>query len=103
MLTITGCSDDLIEVEGDIEEEFGAPYNNPNGYIAVSDGTLLRVVYDKDGIWRFFLVERGNLFDHKEDGVVADDTFDTVYFKGGARWVLYSPCPEEEYLARKRK
>ena len=102
MLTVTGCSDDLIEVEGDIEDEFGVPYNKPNGYLAFSDGTLLQVTYDENGIWRFFVVVKGALYDRKEDGVVADDTFDVVHFKDGIKWVMYSPCPDGEYLALKR-
>jgi hypothetical protein len=48
--TIYGASDDLIEVEGDIREEFYA-VDGPN-YLAFSNGTLLSVVYDDDGMWR---------------------------------------------------
>lgn len=54
-LKIYGASDDLIEVEGALREEFS--YYSTNWelqrFLAVSDGTLLRVSYDEDGIWRF--------------------------------------------------
>jgi hypothetical protein len=54
-IIIFGASDDLIEVRGSIVEEFS--YYSTNWeltpYVAVSDGTLLRVRYDEDGIWRF--------------------------------------------------
>jgi len=53
-ITIYGASDDLIEVESTSfrAEEFNI--DNYGDYIlAVSDGTILRVRYDEDGIWRF--------------------------------------------------
>jgi hypothetical protein len=53
-LTIYGASDDLIEVDGCIREEFNFyPREDESLLIGVSDGTLLRVRYDEDGIWRF--------------------------------------------------
>lgn len=51
MLLIYGASDDLIEVEGEIQEEFYA--NDEGGYLAVSGGTFIRYYYDSDGIWSF--------------------------------------------------
>ena len=50
MLTICGASDDLIEVEGDIREEFYLPGSKDDAYIAVSNGALLRVDYTN--VWR---------------------------------------------------
>lgn len=53
MLTIYGASDDLIEIEGDIRDEFSA-YDLPDSAIIVcSDGAAFRVRYDDDGCWRF--------------------------------------------------
>jgi hypothetical protein len=50
-VTIYGASDDLIEVDGDISEEF--PANGDEGnWLAFSDGTLLEVAYTDAGIWR---------------------------------------------------
>jgi len=48
---IYGASDDLIEVDGDIREEF---YHSEDGVdlLAFSDGTLLSVEYDNSGMWR---------------------------------------------------
>jgi hypothetical protein len=57
MIRIYGASDDLVEVEGDISEEFS--FYGESSYLAVSDGTVLRVDYDRDGIWRFTRVSRG--------------------------------------------
>lgn len=51
MLRIYGISDDLIEVEGDLREEFN-PKGNA-GYLACSNGLLFSWHYDFDGNWRF--------------------------------------------------
>jgi hypothetical protein len=61
-LIIYGASDDLIEIEGYIREEFNAYLNEESEglILAVSDGTLLRVRYDEDGIWRFTPVVVGS-------------------------------------------
>jgi hypothetical protein len=57
-VTIYGASDDLIEVDGAIEEEFAARMDGA-ALVTCSDGTALRVVYDDDGIWRVTPVARG--------------------------------------------
>jgi hypothetical protein len=51
MLKIYGCSDDLVELEGDINDEFYMPTND-SAYLGLSNGTLLSIVYDADGLWR---------------------------------------------------
>jgi hypothetical protein len=54
-VTVYGASDDLIEVEGLITEEFNPPYGSDEdsvNYLGFSDGTVIAVVYDKDGFWR---------------------------------------------------
>lgn len=87
--TLTGAGDDLIELEGELDEEFSA-YNCEEGAIAFSDGTLMNVKYDEDGIWRFTLIAKGSLYDHKEEGDVIEDTNDIVYFKFGLKWCVFS-------------
>jgi len=79
-LTITGASDDLIEIGGDFSEEIGWYHNDDDepGYLAVSDGTMLSVSYDKDGIWRFALVSRGRAQIAKVEGIADADTNDVV-------------------------
>lgn len=56
-IVIYGASDDLIEIESTSfpNEEFGVWPDNPlhSIILAVSDGTILRVRYDEDGVWRF--------------------------------------------------
>lgn len=46
---IYGASDDLIEVEGDVEDEFNV--YDP-AYLALSNGVVLFIEYTKSGIWR---------------------------------------------------
>jgi hypothetical protein len=56
VITVYGASDDLIEVYGDIDEEFSPFSDYDNGerqdgaYLTFSNGTILRIEYD--GIWR---------------------------------------------------
>lgn len=58
---IYGAGDDLIEIEGDIREEFDSyqPANGYTCYVAISDGTLLSVNYDDDGFWRLHILVKG--------------------------------------------
>lgn len=52
-VTIYGASDDLIEVEGDIREEFNPPYGvEEEVFLAFSNGTVLRIKYTNAGVWR---------------------------------------------------
>ena len=48
--TIYGASDDLIEIEGDLEEEWNA--YDFNGKLALSNGVLFSMKYNSQGIWR---------------------------------------------------
>lgn len=62
-IIIYGASDDLIEVESTSfsAEEFNIYLDSPQDsyLLAVSDGTVLRVRYDEDGVWRFVPVVVG--------------------------------------------
>ena len=50
---VYGASDDLIEIDGDISEEFSSYDEDGDGaLLAFSTGTVLRVKYDKNGVWR---------------------------------------------------
>jgi len=91
MTTVTGGSDDLVELEGDLCEEFDANDCN-DGRMALSDGTLMKVEYDEDGLWRFKVLYKGSLYDHKVEGCMDDDdgTNDVVHFKAGLKWAMFS-------------
>lgn len=86
---VTGSSDDLIEITGELFEEFNA-FNCSDGVMAISDGTLLKVNYKEDGIWRFAPLFKGSLYDRREEGSIADDTADEIYFMPGLLWCAFS-------------
>lgn len=91
MLTVTGASDDLIEIDGDISEEFARFDSSEGDYLAFSDGTVLKAVYDDNGIWRFNLIYKGSLYLEKVEGVVAEDTNDIIKFADGITWCVCGP------------
>lgn len=60
-VSISGASDDLIEVEGDLREEFNG-YDSGDAklrYVAFSDGSLVSIRYEDDGCWRVHVVKVG--------------------------------------------
>lgn len=84
---IYGCSDDLVEFRGDIEDEIGAYMAQGKGLL-LSDGTVLECSYPKTpdlGVWGFKLVRTGRLFDRIEEcnDEDAEVYSDVVYFKDG--------------------
>jgi len=90
-LIIYGASDDLIEIEGDITDEFNVYLNGDETVLlAVSDGTLLRVKYDEDGIWRLNRVVAGLAAFEKEEGDIVKDTPDKITLTGVEyfKWVV---------------
>jgi hypothetical protein len=105
VIRIYGASDDLIEVEGDISEEF--QYLGGEDMLAFSDGTLLSIRYDKQGIWRITVVSRGAArLTHivcTSDGFSDDEYSDAVHLfdeelDKPITWVLYGVD-----LARRRR
>lgn len=51
--TVSGASDDLIEVEGAIRAEFHVLGEGDDGsLLAFSNGVVLRVCYTEEGLWR---------------------------------------------------
>lgn len=90
-IVITGASDDVIEVDGDIREEF--TYHNDkdeNGdLLAFSDGTILRIVFARFGVWRITPVARGTAALHIEQQT-EDEGTDTATLTGDIRWVAHA-------------
>lgn len=89
---IYGCSDDLVEIVGDISDEIGChgTDDKERGVLLVgNDGTALEVKYGKGGmgIWKITLLKRGELFDRIEQCTDedADPYSDVVYFKDGLK------------------
>lgn len=79
-LTITGASDDLIEIGGDWQEELNHYWKRDDMklYCGVSDGSLFEVKYDDNGLWRFTRVLTGRADMAKVEGDAEKDTNDVV-------------------------
>jgi hypothetical protein len=84
---IYGASDDLIEIEGQLSEELNPRSDEPS-LLAFSDGTLLEVEYDRDGIWRIKVLAKGTCDFVHVAGSVEDDTPDRMTMKGDLRWCV---------------
>jgi hypothetical protein len=88
---IYGASDDLIEIEGSLREEFNY-YGEGKTILAFSDGTVLSVLYDDDGIWKIRRVAVGKAEYSNKEAVNpdSDEYSDKVTLKGGnIQWVVY--------------
>jgi hypothetical protein len=88
-VTVTGASDDLIEIDGDLREEFSVYQEDDDASIlAFGDGTVLSVVYDKRGIWRVCRLVTGSAKFSKIEGDAEADTFDVATLDGDLRWCV---------------
>lgn len=67
-LIVYGSSDDLIEVDGDVRDEF----NGDAGLLTISDGTVLHIEY-VGGVWEIEVQEAGTLTLVKHPPVSEDD------------------------------
>lgn len=97
MIKVYGASDDLIEVEGDVSEEFPALREFDNGsyedggYLAFSDGTILRVEYAESGVWRIHpvRVEGATLTITQAPEDDEDNYSDVAVIDTAIRWVVF--------------
>lgn len=87
-VTIYGSSDDLIELEGRIYEEF-YPEDGKPSYLAFSDGTVLEISYN--GFWRINRLREGSANYHKIEGTdPVEDYSDRVTLSGSRiQWVVF--------------
>lgn len=67
---IYGASDDLIEIEGEIEDEVGCYNHKKPILIEVSDGTKATIFYD--GEWKINISFAGEKYIEKVDSVGDD-------------------------------
>jgi len=89
-VTLYGASDDLIEIEGDLEEEFYLINDDHGDIFAFSDGTLVRVQYTRDGIWSIQVLTEGTARSNidRADGADEENYSDRLTLKGEIRWVV---------------
>ena len=90
-ITVYGASDDLIEIDGAIKEEFGwYDSGSKPAYLAFSDGTVLSVIYTDDGMWRINRVATGTALYSKTEATDGDtDYSDRVSLQGDIAWVVF--------------
>lgn len=95
MITVYGGGDDLIEVDGDIVEEFShyeaEDREVPGSLLAFSDGTVLRIALTPPGVWRITPVAVGraalSIAQAPEDD---DDNYsDRATLDGEIAWVVH--------------
>ena len=89
---IYGSSGDLIEIDGNIREEFNCYDEEEPQFLAFSDGSVLSILYDNDGIWKIRQVAVGKAEYSKKEAVNpdSDDYSDRATLKGGnIQWVVY--------------
>lgn len=94
-VTIYGASDDLIEIEGDLNEEFNPSYDGDGMLLAFGDGTVLDVRYDDGGIWRITQRIAGSATFEKDENPASDEErySDRVTLTGDLRWALAAEHP----------
>lgn len=87
---IYGSSDDLIEVEGKIEEEFDH-YSNKPALLVFSDGTILTMSYGKNGmgIWQIMVIVEGDSFESFSIATTEKEHSDQVILND-VDWVIFS-------------
>jgi hypothetical protein len=89
-VTLYGASDDLVELEGDISEEF-----NPRAErsaVLFSDGTALTIEYTEAGVWRIAPLAKGAATLSIEQAPADDDDnySDRATLIGDIRWALFA-------------
>lgn len=92
-IIISGASDDLIEIEGDIREEFNCyDWEHPQ-YLAFSDGTVLSIFYSDKGLWEIRRVAIGTAGYSKKEAIdnPEDDEYSDIATLEGdnIRWVVF--------------
>lgn len=93
MITVYGASDDLIELEGHITEEFGLP-SGDDYFLATSNGVILRITYDGDWNIKVKNNPSGLGIQHYPAGseqameYSGRDYSDVVVIQGDIQWVV---------------
>lgn len=89
-VTVYGASDDLIELEGDIREEFTLRDEDEGDLIAFSNGVLLRVAFTNDGLWKIHQIggDRDRVVIEPATGPDDDAYSDRATVAGSVTWVV---------------
>lgn len=90
--TLSGYSDDNVEMNGDINDEIGA-YDVVSNFV-LSDGTRGTIEYTDEGVWRIKILEHGSVkvdIVHPTQEEIDDDTnyTDKATFTGNIDWIVF--------------
>lgn len=90
--SLSGTSDDLIELDGDIRDEIGA-YDVVRNFV-LSDGTHGTIEYTNGGVWRINIIEFGsvevNIIHPTQDEIDNDTNYtDKATFTGDIDWIIF--------------
>jgi hypothetical protein len=89
---VYGASDDLIEIDGDLNDEVAYTGDEDEGIlVAFSDGTVLRITYgaNDEGFWRISRIVAGSAaYDHKPGEDEREDYSDRVTLEGDFKWAV---------------
>lgn len=106
-VVVSGASDDLIEVEGDFVDEY---CSCEPVYVIFSNGTVLKVEYTDDGLWKISTYVKGmskitRLYEATVDGYdIEDDKYsDVVEVEGCFTFVLFIKVDESMFAHRLTK
>ena len=67
MIQVSGCSDDLVEIDGDWQDEIGCYGQTVN--IEFDDGTEIEVEYGDNAAWKVKVLREGSA-DHRTEKLV---------------------------------
>lgn len=67
MIQVSGWSDDLVEIDGDWQDEIGCFGQTVN--IEFDDGTEIEVKYDDNGTWKVKVLREGSA-DHRTERLI---------------------------------
>ena len=105
---IYGASDDLIEIEGEVEDELD--YGKNSATITCSDGTIAKIGYN--GTWDIKVLEEGTLFKQLvkavKDGQKHDSPLlrecssysDVLVLETGIEWVKIGKRKFKRFVAK---
>lgn len=91
---LRGYSDDIVSLEGNIDEEFGF-VDYIDRFIMLDDGTVFSVDYNTNGIWRFNIKKVGREYTytkHEATGEEKDDFedySDIITIIGGVKYAVF--------------
>lgn len=94
---ITGGSDDIISLNGDVSDEID-DFCCKGRYLAWNDGTVVKVWYDADGIWRTSVYASGQAGYLHIEGDVEADTFDVLTLEWDQKFELLQHTDKESKI-----